>query len=177
METITQQASAARRALNVESIRGIYHRGAGHRWELAPPAGKAGCWRNQEMLPRAFIITDAAALQPLCEDRADARYPAEIALAPVHEGVARGHLSHYVRGAGHLSMGSLYIYAPTPTERWVEMVTTGMDVDDAQQSERRIVSLMSNGDADIARRCSQSLRRHLMKHTPATLFSPAAWLR
>ena len=178
MLTMTpSDAGRSRRAVNVESIRGIYQR-TGQRWERQAPAGKAGCWMRQDLLPAAFTITEDGALQPLGEDgQPDQRYPASIALAPVHDSVARGHLSHYVRGEGHLSMGSLYVHAAMPDERWLELVTMGTDIDDPNASERRILRLVSNGDENLAMRCSQTLRRHLLRHTPSTLFPVAPWLR
>lgn len=130
---------------------------------------------RQDLLPQAFKVTADGALQLLSSDGSnDWRFPSNVAMALLHDRVARGHLSMLVRG--HLSMGSLYAYAASPTERWLELVTLPVDVNEPASSERRIAMLIANSDPIKAKEISQTIRRHLLQFTPSTLFNVAGWL-
>ena len=168
-------AEGGRLAIKVESIRGLYAPGA-LGWEIQPPPVKAGKWMRQDLLPQAFMVDDAGSMQPLTSDGSeDWRFPPGIAMAHIHDRVARGHVAMLVRG--HLSMGSLYVYAPNATERWLELVTMPLDVNEPASTERRICDLMANGDVAKARQHAATLKRHLFPFTPSTLFPVASWLQ
>jgi hypothetical protein len=167
-------AQGGRLAIKVESVRGIYAPGA-LGWELQPPNMNAGRWMRQDLLPHTFKVDDAGCLRLSTSDGSeDWRFAPGISMAHVHDRVARGHAAMLVRG--HLSMGTVYIYARNATERWMELVTLPTDVNEPASTERRICDLMSNGDVVQAREYGSTLKRHLFPFTPSTLFPVASWL-
>ncbi len=171
---ISIDAQPPRVAIKVEAIRGRYQQGE-HGWHLQAPLTKAGVWQRQDLLPACFRVTASGAIEALTSDGTqDWRFPVSISMGLIHDRVARGHVSTLVRG--HLSMGSLYAYAASPTERWLELVTLPVDVNEPASSERRIAMLMSNSDPVMAREIGQTIRRHLMQFTPITTFNVSGWL-
>jgi hypothetical protein len=140
-------------------------------WQLMPTPSRVRPWASQHALPVAFRLQGDELVPIAADGTTDRRFPAKIKVATVHPpNVVRGHMTHTLRGG--LALGSLYVYAPTSTERWVEFVTKGIDMNDANNTHRRIIHLMGNDDPEKVAQHRQRVSMVLFEHTPTTVHTP-----
>lgn len=160
-----------------EIVRGVYVRGEGDTWALMPMSSRVRPWRDQHALPQAFRHNDdTGVFEPLTAEGApDDRFPRQVNMALVlAPAVQRAHFTHTLRGP--LALGSLYLYAPTPTERWVELLTKAIDYNDKIATRNRLVALMGNDDEVAMNRHAQTITTLLFTHTPVTIHRPTQLL-
>jgi hypothetical protein len=160
-----------------DHVRGIYRPAptTTNVWELIPTPSRIRPWVTQYALPVRIRITDGA-IEPLtAELETDNRFPASIAVAIVSwPSVVRGHMTHTLRG--QVGLGSIYVYSPTNTERWVELVTKPLDMKEVSSTHRTITQLMGNDDPDQVAQHRQMTSVLLYEFTPTTIHPPSQLL-
>ena len=160
-----------------DHVRGIYRPAppTSNVWELIPTPSRIRPWVTQYALPVRLRITDGAVEPLTAELDPDHRFPASIAVATVSwPSVVRGHMTHTLRG--QVGLGSIYVYSPTNTERWVELVTKPLDMKEAASTYRTLTQLMGNDDPDQVAQHRQMTSMMLFEFTPTTIQTPTQLL-
>jgi hypothetical protein len=153
-------------------VRGVYHRDKADpaTFVLIPIGSNARPFGCRYALPPRLHIDGERVTPQLADGSPDNRYPTPFNVALVaatDPPVLRAHITHTLRGA--MSIGSVYMFFPTPTELWVDVVTKGTDVNEPAATYRRVCSLAGFDEPDQVAMWRQRVSVALFAHTPMTI--------
>ncbi len=156
-------------------VRGVYHRSKedAATFELIPMGSKARPFACQYALPARLKLVDGRVCPLQADGSVDARYPTtfDVGLVTATEPpVLRGHITHTLRGG--MALGSVYMFFPTATELWVDVVTKGIDINEANSTYRRVCSLAGFDEPDVVARWRQKVSMVLFAYSPMTMHHP-----
>lgn len=151
------------------NVRGHYQREeeGSSSWVLLPRNTVQKPYVGQHVLPRRFRI-EGQNVVPLTEEGGwDPRFPPTIRTIQVgHERIGRGHIVHTLEGPDRPREGTLYIFAPLPNERIVELVCDPGDIKSVKRSAERIASMRSYGDPDLQAKYFRETDVQAFRYTP-----------